>query len=186
MYLSSDQQVASAILAGGFKNKDIKNKDIKSSKMPDIKKHYQELAKKHKLPDFGKLNQEFEIVNIEETSFLLRSILSRIGERIEFFLGTLGEMLHPDSSNIYSIQEYRFFEESERKRLFDIYRMLMSYSRNSIEVSLMCNEKEEAKLINDLFNEWEALKPELIKYFRKMKVSWKMDTESKEDVGYLG
>ena len=114
-------------------------------KMPDIKKQYQELAKKHKLPDFDRLNLEFEISNIEETSFLLRSILSRIGEKIEFFLGNLGEMLHPDSSNIYSIQEYRFFDESERKNLFDIYRMLMSWSRNSIEVSLMCDEKEEAK-----------------------------------------
>ena len=155
-------------------------------KMPDIKKQYQELAKKHKLPDFDRLNMEFEIENIDETGFLLRSILSKIGEKVEFFLGTLGEMLHPDSSNIYSIQEYRFFDESERKRLFDIYRMLMSWSRNSIEVSLMCDEKEEAKLINALLDEWKTLKPELIRYFRKMKESWKVDTESKEDVGYLG
>lgn len=154
--------------------------------MPDIKKQYTELAKKHRLPDFEKLNMEFEISSIEETDFLLRSIISKIGEKIEFFLGTLGEMLHPDSSNIYSIQEYRFFDEGERKRLFDIYRMLMSYSRNSIEVSLMCDEKEEAKFISELFNEWKALKPDLITYFRKMKESWKVDTEIKEDVGYLG
>ncbi len=154
--------------------------------MPDIKKKYQEIARKHKLPDFGKLNIEFEIGNLENTDFLLRSILSRIGEKIEFFLGTLGEMLHPDSSNIYSIQEYRFFDESERKRLFDIYRMLMSCSRSSIEVSLMSDEKEEAKLINELFDGWKSLKPELIRYFRKMKESWKVDTESNDDVGYLG
>ena len=52
-------------------------------KMPDIKKQYQELAKKHKLPDFDRLNMEFEIENIDETGFLLRSILSKIGEKVE-------------------------------------------------------------------------------------------------------
>ena len=50
----------------------------------------------------------------------------------------------------------------------------------------MWDEKEDAKLISEIFEEWKSLKPELIRYFRKMKESWKVDTEIKEDVGYMG
>ena len=154
--------------------------------MPEIKKQYQELAKKHKLPDFDKLDIEFEISTIEDAKFLLRSIMSRMGDKIEFYASTLGDILHPDSSNMHAIQEYRFFDEGERNMMFEIYRKLMSISRNSVEVLLNCDEKEEAEFITGFYGQWLAIKPELARWFRKMKESWRTDSDSKEDLGYMG
>ncbi|MBI2108294.1 hypothetical protein HYT54_04150 [Candidatus Woesearchaeota archaeon] len=154
--------------------------------MADIKKQYQELAKKHKLPDFDKLDMEFEVSTIEETRFLLRAIISRMGEKIEFYVSTLGDILHPDSSNMHAIQEYRFFDESERARMFEVYRKLMSSSRQSVEVSLNCDEKEEAEFISVFYGQWAGMKPELAGFFRKMSDSWRTDSESKDDIGYMG
>ncbi|MBI2130675.1 hypothetical protein HYU10_02790 [Candidatus Woesearchaeota archaeon] len=146
--------------------------------MADIKKQYQELAKKHKLPDFDKLDMEFEVSTIEETRFLLRAIISRMGEKIEFYVSTLGDILHPDSSNMHAIQEWA--------RMFEVYRKLMSSSRQSVEVSLNCDEKEEAEFISVFYGQWAGMKPELAGFFRKMSDSWRTDSESKDDIGYMG
>jgi len=156
------------------------------SKMPKIEERYKKLAKKHKLPDFKKMDAEFEISSLEETNFLLRSIMSKMGERIEFFLTSIGEILNPDTSNIYSVHEYRFIDEKERNNLFEIYRKLMSFSRYSLETSLSCDEKKEAEFISSFYEQWQEIKPEFVKFFKKLKESWNIETDIKEYTGYLG
>ena len=46
----------------------------------EIKKRYEELVKKYKLPSFTSLNNEFEISTIEHEEFLLREIRRKIDE----------------------------------------------------------------------------------------------------------
>lgn len=152
----------------------------------DIEKQYNELRKKFKLPEYKDLDDEFEISDLEKTNFLLRAIIRRIAERFDFYTTMLEEVLQPDTSNLYAMHETRFFDENEKKRMYDLYSRLMNFNRQSIEVTLEHNEKNEVGFINSVFNEWNQLKQELLGFINKMKSSWKTETYIKEDLGYLG
>lgn len=152
----------------------------------EIEKQYAELKKKYKLPDFKAMDFEFELSDLEETNFLIRSIMRRIAEKLDFYTTMLEELLQPDPSNLYSIHESRFFDEDEKKQMYEIYKKLMNLSRNSIELSLNNDDKEEAEFISGFFSEWKNIKMELVTYIKKLKEAWKTETDIKEDLGYLG
>jgi len=152
----------------------------------DTEKQYNELSKKFLLPEFKNLNEEFEISDLEETSFLLRAIIRRIAEKFDFYTTMLEEVLQPDTSNLYAMHETRFFDENEKKQMYELYSRLMNFNRQSIEVNLEHNEKNEVGFINNVFNEWDELKQELLGFINKMKSSWKIEADIKEDLGYLG
>lgn len=158
------------------------------TKMPnsETEKQYNELEKKHNLPKFREMDSEFEISDLEETNFLLRTIIRKIAERMDFYTTMLEEILQPDTSNLYAMHETRFFSDDEKNRMYDLYRRLMDCNRQSIEVSLGGNENEEADFIKKIFNEWKGIKAELIMFVGKMRASWKTEADIKEDVGYLG
>ena len=153
----------------------------------EIEKRYNELRKKHKLPEFKEIDNEFEISDLEETDFLLRAIIRRMEEKLDFYSTMLEELLQPDTSNLYAMHETRYFDDDEKKQMYELYTKLMNFNRQSIEVSLEHNKKEESDFINNLFNEWKELKQELLGFVKKMKASWKTkETDIKEDLGYLG
>ncbi|MBI2005638.1 MAG: hypothetical protein HYS80_02645 [Candidatus Aenigmarchaeota archaeon] len=152
----------------------------------EIEKQYSELRKKFKLPEFKEIDFEFELSDLEETNFLIRNIIRRIAEKLDFYTTVIEENLQPDTSNLYAMHETRYFDEYEKKQMYDLYRKLMSFNRQSIEVSLKRNEIEEAEFINKFFSEWKPLKEELLFYVKKMKDSWKKEVDIKEDLGYLG
>ena len=152
----------------------------------EIEKQYNELKKKHKLPEFKEINNEFELSDLEETDFLVRSIIRRIAEKLDFYTTMLEEILQPDTSNLYAMHETRFFDEDEKKQMYDLYRKLMNFNRQSIELLLENNEKDKIGFISNFFGEWAALKNELLVFIKKMKASWKADIDTEEDIGYLG
>ena len=152
----------------------------------EIEKQYSELKKKFKLPDFKEIDFEFEISDLEETNFLIRAIMRRIAERLDFYTTIIEEIIQPDASNLYAMHESRFFEEDEKKIMYDFYKKLMNLSRCSVELSLEHNEKEESEFINNFIQEWKEIKKELVRYIKRLKDSWKTETDTKEDIGYLG
>jgi len=153
----------------------------------EIEQQYSELKKKHKLPEFKEIDNEFEISDLEDTNFLFRAIVRRIAEKVDFYSTMLEEVLQPDTSNLYAMHETRYFDDDEKKQMYGLYTKLMSSSRQSIEVSLIHNEKEEADFISSVFSEWKSLKQELLKFVKKMRDSWKTEeADIKEDLGYLG
>ena len=157
-------------------------------KMPnkETEKQYNEFKKKHKLPEFAELDNEIEISDLEETNFLLRAIIRRISEKLDFYSTMLEEILQPDTSNLYALHEIRFIDDSEKKRMYDTYRKLMDINRLSVEVSLEHDKSHEAEFINRFFFEWKIIKKDLLKFVKKMRESWQIETDIKEDVGYLG
>ena len=153
----------------------------------EIEKQYIELRKKHKLPEFKEIDFEFELSDLEETSFLLRAVIRRMEEKLDFYSTMLEEILQPDTSNLYAMHETKFFDDNEKKHMYELYIKLMNFNRQSIEISLEHNEKSEADFINNLFEEWKFLKQELLIFVRKMRNSWKAEeADIKEDLGYLG
>ena len=153
----------------------------------EIEKQYNELGKKLRLPDFKEIDNEFEISDLEETKFLLRAIIRRIAEKLDFYTTMLEEVLQPDTSNLYALHETRHFDDNDKKQMYELYTRLMNFNRQSIEISLTHNEDEEVEFIKNLLNEWKILKRDLLKFVKKMRTSWNTEeADIKEDLGYLG
>ena len=153
----------------------------------EIEKQYNELRKKFKLPEYKEIDFEFEVSDLEETNFLLRAIIRRMAERLDFYSTMLEEVLQPDTSNLYAMHEMKFFGDKEKSQMYELYTKLMNLNRQSIEISLERNEKSEADFISNVFGEWRNLREELLKFVRKMRASWKAEeADIKEDLGYLG
>ncbi len=152
----------------------------------ETEKRYNELRKALSLPEFREIDEEFELSDLEETRFLLRAIIRRIAEKLDFYTTMIEELLQPDTSNLYSMHETRFFDEAEKKQMYELYTKLMNFNRHSIVASLENNQKAHADFISRVFGEWKEAKQDLLRYARKMRASWKAEIDVKEDIGYLG
>ena len=150
-----------------------------------LKKRYELLRKKHKLPTFDELDLEFRISQIEGDSFLLESIREKMAERASHVRGVVEEALQPDT-NLAGLYESRVFSEEEKKRLFELYKKLMVADRRALELFILSDEQQDASFIKSFYEEWKGLKPQLAKFIRQLRESWEKDTEEREAVGYMG
>ena len=154
--------------------------------MADIEKVYLKLAAKYKLPNFKNLNSEFELSDFESTNFVLRNIMRKAAEKTEFYANVIGDTLQPDAASLSSMHETRFFTDSEKSRLYLLYKKMMKIHRGIIEVILKNDEKQEAEFLSRLFDDWIMIKKELAQCLEKMKDSWDKETSTEEDLGYFG
>ena len=152
----------------------------------NIEKEYSKLASKYGLPKFGELDQEFEINELESTSFILRNILRKAAEKIEFYTDLINDLLQPDAASLSSMHETRFFMDGEKSSMYSLYKKMMKYHRNIIEIMLRSDEKQEAEFLNSFHKEWSGIKKELLGYLGKMKESWDKETSIEQDLGYFG
>ncbi len=152
----------------------------------EVEKQYNDLRNRYNLPEFKEMDLEFELSDLEETSYLLRCIIRLITDKLYFYSHLIEELINPEVSNLYAIHEMRCFDETEKNNIYELYKRLMEISRHSIIIALGSNEKEEAEFINNFFYQWIELKKELLKYVKKMRNSWSIPTDVKEDLGYLG
>ena len=152
----------------------------------EIEKEYSKLANKYGLPKFDELDLEFEINELESTSFVLRNILRKAAEKIEFHTNLINDLLQPDPASLSSMHETRFFMDSEKSSIYSLYKKMMKHHRNIIELMLRNDEKQEAEFLNNFHKEWIDIKKELLGYLSKMKESWDKETSIQEDLGYFG
>jgi hypothetical protein len=151
----------------------------------NIKEMYNKIGQKHKeLPDFDKLDNEFEISALEEP-FILRAIRRKITEKVDFYANLIKDLLQPES-DMRNMYECRAFGDNEKEEVYNILKKLMFFSRLSAEAAIKSDEKEDIKFLNNFFDEWLKMKPNLLKIVSKMKDSWEKETELKEDLGYFG
>jgi hypothetical protein len=152
----------------------------------ETEKAYKDLSKKHSLPDFSKLNNEFEVSSLEVTDFLLREIVRRMSEKIEYYTMLIDSLLQPDSGSLAPLHECRAFDDKHKEELFSLYKLLMQNHRSAILAILSAKEEEEAKFIAIFFKEWIALKPSLIEMLQTMRSSWVGHVSIEEEQRYFG
>ena len=151
----------------------------------DIKKEYKKLEKKYKLPNFEKLDKEFEISTLETDEFLIRNIRRRINNKLTFFTQIFDSVLFPNPNSLISIHESKSFLEEEKNKMMKFYNKLMILERTSILFDVDPDDKKEAQYINKLFKEWSGIKEKTNKLVEKMKSSWK-DEDKKIKNHYFG
>ncbi len=150
-----------------------------------VKKLYETLRKKYKLPGFDELDSEFEISAIEAESGLLREIRKQISEKVSDVSSLFQTILQPDT-NLVDLYESRVFDEAEKQRLFELFKKLMVTDRTLMELAIENDEKLDAEFIKSFTAEWKKTKPELLKFIKKLRDSWEKDTDEGEAAGYMG
>ena len=153
----------------------------------EIVKAYEQLKKEYRLPDFEKINSEFQISSLENKDFLLRDIMGKITEQIEFMNSILAPIIQPDANILNDLHECRGFNDDEKKQIFELYSRLMVIHKLSLELALVNDDKEIANFINDTFKIWYELKQSVVKNIKKIRKIWENGiSDIKEDLGYLG
>src|SRR3989344_5359774 len=139
----------------------------------NIEEEYKKL--KYNLPDFKKLDEEFEVSNIqglEDKKFLTRFIRRKVNEKVIFFCRIIESILYPQSPNYISIVESRIFTEEEKQEMAEFYKKLMNYEKESLILDVEPDDKQSVKYTNEVFNNWSETKKQMIVITRKMQKSW--------------
>lgn len=155
-------------------------------KLNRLKKQYQILRKTYKLPEFSKLNEDFEIEKLQEneTDFLLREIRRTMVEKISVVLKFLEIMINPnESSPAFVFAMIKEMKPEMRKNLENLYKELSLVEISSIALDLDYDEKIEAKFIKEHTKKWEATKKDLRGLIKSLDTIWKLESHKKSYVG---
>lgn len=159
---------------------------LNPSGMAKIKESYKQLKAKYGLPDFDVLDNVFEIYDLDNDMYTLRKIRRQMIEKIKGHVEILEELIHPNST-VSSYHEYKFLDESNKKKIYDQYSRLMSLTRTSQRLDLECNEEKDAVFIKELHEAWPGLRAALIELIAKLNKCWTEEEISDRSLSnYLG
>ena len=152
-----------------------------------IKEAYEHLKKEQPiLPEFDKINKEFELELIESEKFLYGQIKKKIAEKMEPLIELLEHAISPDPNSFSDLYEFRCFTNGEKKQLVDVFRHLMDKYRSLLESDLIGEDKTDAETIRKVYDEWMQEKKTVIPMLKKMREGWQKHVEPKEILEYLG
>jgi len=152
-----------------------------------IKDAYAQVKKEHPiLPEFDKINHEFELELIEQEAFLLRQIKRKIGEKFEPVLDLFESILNPDTNSFSDMYECRCLTNGEKKTLLDVYRHLMEQYRLIMETDVIGDDKLDAETIRKIYDLWQQEKKQIAPLMKKIRECWQKHFEPKEILEYLG
>lgn len=136
----------------------------KKSELENLKKEYKVIQKKHNLPSFEQLNEDFHIEKIAEieTDFLTREIRRFMTEKFLNYLRFIETILHPINApmSIFSIIKSLGIEE--KKQLTEIYKKLAKTEIVMIRLDLNFSEKKDADFIKKYYKLWQEIKNDLL------------------------
>lgn len=151
----------------------------------DMNKVYEALKEKHNLPELKELDKEFSIGKLEETDFVLRTVVNKMNERLEQALKILGDIIQPEN-NLANMYEAEGFSDEEKKNIFELFKKISYYYKELLINDFEHEEASAARLINKIFKEWKELKKQLLKTLEKIKKHWKEEKKSRIELGYFG
>jgi len=135
---------------------------------------YKKFQTHHDLPEFKVLDQEFEVTSISVHEYPLKEIRRHIAEKLSTNAEILEDIIHPNST-ISAYHECKFFNEDEKRELYDLYARLMAHIRSSNVLDVKSTDEKDAQYITQVFNDWQNLKSKLHTILVKMKDSWSAD-----------
>jgi len=151
-----------------------------------MSEYYEELRTKHGLPAFKDMDIVFEISNLDDDHFYLRNIRRNIIEKLKAYIEILEDLIHPNST-VSAYHECKFFDDEQKRKIYDLYARLMSLSRRSSLLELDQQDKLDAEFISEAYQTWPALKSSLENIMRKLESCWSEEEISDTSVSsYFG
>lgn len=145
---------------------------------------YKELAQKYQLPSFEEIDKEFDMTELSDSPFTLRSIRKKMIEKINYLKQFMEEVLQPDAT-LPGIVECKTFSDHQKDSLYTTYRKIMQITRKGIKAIALEDEETDAEFIKQTYQEWQQIKQEIANYSDVLVECWKKE-ETEEKDKYLG
>lgn len=155
-----------------------------------FEKEYNKLRDRYKqLPDFKKLDFDFEFSSIKDEDvnerFVSRTVKRRVFDKLHYFNGGLLSVISPQAPSIVISHENKFFTNEDRDKMMDIVRIFMCLDREYLLSDIEFSEKHDVEFILSCLKVWYEHKPTIKKFITIMRDSWsKKDSFKIED--YIG
>jgi hypothetical protein len=175
-------------------NKNKENKDSKkccdievyAEEIEVIKKEYEKLSKKYDLPDFDKLNEEFDIcrcdINIKTP---IRDVRKAMALKFSSLLSFVELLLNPSNGSMFYMFLVRGIEIKEKETLEKLFSELGKMSIDSFALDIEYSEQKEAQYIKENFKQWQVLKKDALSIADALKKGWGKAV-GKKDKSYFG
>jgi len=147
--------------------------------LEDLKKDYKEIQEKHNLPDFEKLNQDFQIEKIAEveTDLLIREVRRFMSEKFSNYLRFIEAILNPINVPMFIFSVIKSLGTEEKEKLTETYKMLSKKELELIELDVEFSEEKEAEFIKNSYKLWQEIKKDLLEVLEKIKDNWDNKSE---------
>ena len=158
------------------------------TKIEELKKGYSALAKKHSLPSFDKLDEQFEIRSIDlEKGNLINSIIRTIASQINNHLDNIYQAINPNQNSFYSMLLYNALNDKDREKISMFYQHTIELQFQAM-LALSGTEQEKIEYINIIYNKYPAIKKELRQYLNLFIEAWEkiIKQDSKQKKAGLG
>lgn len=155
--------------------------------LKEVKEKYSELQAKYDLPDFKKLNEDFQIEKVAETEteVLLKEIRKYMFDKFSNYMRFLESLLNPVNASVFTFSILKTLNAEDKKVVEDIYKKLMRLEVDLMEIDIEYVEEKEAKFIKNSSEVWDGIKADWIKIVECIKKGWDNKVE-KEGKGYFG
>ena len=152
----------------------------------DMQKEYELVKRKYALPDYSALDKEFSFGQLEPTDFVLRGVLSKMHDRLDYSIKILHAIIQPEN-DLADMQEAEHFSDSEKKQVQEMFKRLSFYEKEFLIADFDYSDEAAASLINQFAREWLRLKPDYLNLLRTMRETWKSrESARRNDASYFG
>lgn len=156
-------------------------------KLAKLKEDYEKLRKRHNLPSFKELNEDFQIEKAAETEteILIREVRRFVGDKLMNYMRFIESLLNPVNVPMFIFSIIKLIDAEEKKRLSEIYKKLMKKEIKFIELDLEFDEEKEAQFIKDSYELWQEMKKDMLKVMDKINKRWddKFEANNKDYFG---
>lgn len=155
--------------------------------LKSLKENYEKIQKKHNLPSFEKLNEDFQIERIAEieTDILIREVRKFIADRFSNYLRFIEMLLNPINAPMFVFSIIKAIGTKEKEKLTEIYKKLAEREVKIIEIDVEFSEEKEANFIKESYELWQDIKKDVLNVVEVIKKNW--DTKSEiGGKGYFG
>jgi len=157
------------------------------SDLENLKEDYKEIQKKYDLPEFEKLNEDFQIEKLAEieTDFLVKEIRKFIADKFMNYLRFIESILNPVNVPIFIFSIIKSIGEDEKKKLTEVYKKLVKCEVDLIKLDIESSEDDEVKFVKKSYKLWQEMKKDILKIVEVIKKNWDNKLESNGG-GYFG
>ncbi len=152
--------------------------------LKDLKEEYRKFEKKYGLPEFEKINHDFDIEKIDkESEIFLKHIRKVMMEKVVNVLGFLEMLLNPMNAPRMYMVYVNSVSDEDRKKISEIYNKLSELVLISLESEIEYREKNESEVINKIFSVWNSVRNDLKGILDDMK---KPSVNVRKEKNYFG
>ncbi|GIU68277.1 MAG: hypothetical protein KatS3mg001_127 [Candidatus Pacearchaeota archaeon] len=159
----------------------------KENSLENMKKSYELLKKKYKLPTFKELNEEFWIEEIsnKETDFLIRHIRIKVADFLFRVARFIESLINPTNPSMFTIFILKAINQDDKKILSEIHKKITKMEIEYIKLDVFFSEEKEAEFIKESYNFWQNTKKNFFNILEKVEKSFDSKKENNTR-GYFG